>query len=411
MTSLYPRYLLPKVHEALQYSPVVLIQGPRQCGKTTLARQVGEAEGHDYISFDNEVHLTRALEDPMGFVADLPEKVILDEVQRVPGLFRSLKLAVDNDRRPGRFILTGSANMLLIPRLSDSLAGRMSILKLRPLAQAEIAGQQSHFLDTLFDAKPRVAGSGKRLGAKLAERIVAGGYPEPLGRPERWRTTWYRDYLDTLVQRDIADMEDIRKLPVLSQLVEVAADQTAQLLNISRLTAPFQISISTIREYTAHLSRVFLLEELRPWHSSQLKRLVKTPKLHFADTGLACALLGLNAERLWADRQRLGQMLETFVFGELQKQASWQEELITFSHYRDTDQMEVDMVLESRGRLVGIEVKSASTITKADFKGLRKLQKAAGPRFAAGILLYDGDTAGSFGPGLHIAPLSTLWGD
>lgn len=407
---LHPRFLLPRLTEALADTPVVLIHGPRQCGKTTLACQVGDAAGYAYISFDDDVRRASAQADPVGFVADLPEKVVLDEVQRVPELFTSLKAAVDRDRRPGRFILTGSANVLLVPKLADSLAGRMEILRLHTLTQAELSGQPPGFLTALFGTgfKPI---AGRRLGRELAERVAAGGYPAALARTTpRRRAAWYRDYTDTLVQRDVRDLARISALDALPRLLTLAAGQTARLLNVADLAAPFQLSRPTIRDYITLLQRIFLLEELPPWHNNRLSRLIKTPKLHVSDTGLACALLGVDAGTLWEDRTLLGQLLETFVYQELYRQASWQEERVTFYHFRDKDGTEVDVVLERDGRLVaGIEIKAASTVTAADFKGLRKLKDAVGTHFAAGVLLYDGASLAPFGDGLFAVPISLLW--
>lgn len=406
----HPRFVLPRLTEALADTPVVLIHGPRQCGKTTLARAVGDAAGYAYISFDDDVLRASAQTDPVGFVADLPEKAVLDEVQRVPELFTALKAAVDRDRRPGRFILTGSANVLLLPRLADSLAGRMEILRLHPLAQAELAGKQPGFLDSLFGDGFKV-GQQARMGKELAERIAAGGYPAALVRPSpRRRATWYRDYIETLVQRDVRDMARISALDVLPRLLTLAAGQTARLLNVADLASPFQLSRPTIRDYVTLLARVFLLEELPPWHSNRLSRLIKTPKLHLGDTGLACALLGADAAALWADRALLGQLLETFVFQELRRQASWREEPIAFHHFRDKDGVEVDIVLEHNGqRLAGVEIKAAATVTAGDFRGLCKLKESTGKRFAAGVVLYDGEATVPFGERLFAVPIRSLW--
>jgi hypothetical protein len=406
---LYPRFAELRLLEALADTPVVLIHGPRQCGKTTLAQVVGAREGHAYLNLDDDVTLAAATADPVGFVHDLPERVILDEVQHVPEIFTALKSAVDRRRTPGRFLLTGSANVLLLPRLSDSLAGRMEILRLHPLAQSELVGKKPHFLDTLFDrgfaTRPH-----ERLGRALAERVAAGGYPAALARgSERRRAAWYSDYVETLVQRDVRDLARIRSLDTLPRLLTMAAGQTANLVNISDLAGPFQVSRPTIREYVTLLTRVFLLEELPPWHSNRLKRLVKTPKLHLGDTGLACALLGLDADALWDDRVTLGQLLETFVYQELRRHASWHEHPIRFHHFRDKDMAEVDIVLERGGRVAGVEVKAAATVTAADFRGLRKLREAAAKRFAGGVVVYDGETSASFGDGLHAVPIRTLW--
>jgi predicted AAA+ superfamily ATPase len=407
---LYPRFAEPALLEALADSPVVLIHGPRQCGKTTLARRVGARAGYAYRSFDDPVTLAAAGADPVGFVADLPERCILDEVQRVPALFTSLKAAADRSRRPGRFLLTGSANVLFVPRLADSLAGRMAILRLHPLTQAELAGRRPTFLDALFAGRFPARPWG-RLGRELAERVVAGGYPAALARAKAGRrAAWYRDYAESLVQRDVRDLARIAALDALPRLLALAAGQTARLLNVSDLASPFQVSRPTIKDYVTLLERVFLLEQLAPWHSNRLSRLVKTPKLHVGDTGLAAALLGLDAESLAADRGTLGPLLETFVYQELRRQAAWRGDDIRFHHFRDKDGAEVDIVLERGGRTVaGIEVKAAATVTAADFRGLRKLKEAAGARFAAGVVVYDGEASVGFGEALHAVPVRALW--
>lgn len=408
--SLHPRFMQPRLSEALGDSPVVLVHGPRQCGKTTLARTVGDAAGFSYLSFDDDVLRASAQTDPMSFVADLPGKTVLDEIQRVPELFTALKASIDRDRKPGRLILTGSANVLLLPKLADSLAGRMEILRLHPLSQAELAGRQPDFLDALFGegfkGKPKA-----RLGAVLVDRIAAGAYPAALARPaSRRRAAWYRDYIETLVQRDVRDVRRINSLDALPRLLAAAAGQTARLLNVSDLAAPFQLSRPTIRDYVTLLARIFLLEELPPWHTNRLSRLIKTPKLHLGDTGLACALLGVDADALAADRSMLGPLLETFIFQELRKQVSWREEPIVFHHFRDKEGVEVDIVLEgSRQRVAGIEIKASATVTAADFKGLRKLQAASGKRFATGVVLYDGEATAPFGEQLFAVPVRRLW--
>jgi len=409
-TMLYPRFALPRLQEALADTPVVLIHGPRQCGKTTLARQVGDAAGYTYVSFDDDVTLAAAKADPVGFVADLPEHTILDEVQRAPGLFTAIKTSVDRHRTPGRFLLTGSANVLLVPRLADSLAGRMEILRLYPLAQSELARTAPRFLEALFGARFLVRRT-ERLGVALAERIVAGGYPAALARASGpRRRAWYRDYVETLIQRDVRDLAKISALDMLPRLLQLAAGQTARLLNVADLAAPFQLSRPTIRDYVTLLERIFLLERLPPWHSNRLSRLVKTPKLHLGDTGLAAALHGHEAPALLKDRATLGALLETFVFQELRRQASWQAEAIAFHHFRDKDGAEVDIVLERGGHQVaGVEVKAAATVTAADFRGLRKLHNAARSRFAGGVVLYDGETSAGFGERLYAVPIRALW--
>ena len=340
-------------------------------------------------------------------------------MQRVPELFAAIKLSIDRDRRPGRFVLTGSANVLMVPGLADSLAGRMEVLRLHPLSQAELAepgrpGDRaqagSGFLDALFGDGFAVVSSG-RLGAQLRERIAAGGYPAALTRPPgRRRSRWYTDYLEAVAQRDVRDLARIARLEVMPRLLEAAAAHTGCLFNVSRLASPFQLSLPTIRAYLTLLERLFLLERLDPWHSNRLKRLVKTPKLHIGDTGLACALLGADPDTLRADRGLLGQLTETFVYQELKRQSGWYHSPLRFFHYRDKDGAEVDIVIErGAGPVAGIEVKAGATVTSADFRGLRKLASATGERFAAGVVLYDGEISASFGDRLRAVPIRRLW--
>jgi hypothetical protein len=409
--SIYRRSVEPQLRAALADSPVVLIHGPRQCGKTTLAQMVGEELGYRFVSFDDPGVRSVAIEDPMGFVADLPERVILDEVQHVPALFSTLKLLVDRDRVPGRFLLTGSTNVLLLPKLADSLAGRMEVVRLHPLSQAELCGSAPGFLDALF-ADELGAVSGGRLGSELVDRVVSGGYPAALERstPARARA-WYEGYIDTIVQRDVRHVRAVLRLDDLSRLLTLAAERTAQTLNVNALAAPFQLSRLTINQYLTVLERVFLLERLPPWHSTKLRRLIRSAKLHLGDTGLACALLDHDRETLACDRSALGPLVETFVFQELRRQASATHGSATFLHYRERDgAAEVDIVIERGARQVaGVEVKAGATITPADFKGLKKLRDATGARFAAGVVLYDGEQNLPFGPKLRAVPIRALW--
>jgi len=407
---LIPRLLAPLVKEALADSPAVLIHGPRQCGKSTLARMVGESDGYRYVSFDDDPVRAAAMTDPPGFVAELPNRVILDEVQRVPELFRAIKAEVDRQRTPGRFLLTGSANVLLVPALADSLAGRMAILRLHPLAQCEQERRTPRFLGALFAGRFRTK-LADRLGSELEERIVAGGYPEALARrTAQRRRAWYRDLVETQIQRDVRDLSRIRSLNTLPRLVALASSHTATLLNVSDLAAPFQLSRQTIHDHLALLEGVFLLHRLPPWHGNRLSRLVKTPKLHMGDTGVACTLQALSATVLRESREALGGLLETFVLQELRRQAAASEEPMEFFHYRDRDRYEVDIVVERGAHSVaGVEVKAAASVSERDLRGLRKLQKASGDRFAHGVVLYDGEATIPFDETFHAVPLRALW--
>jgi predicted AAA+ superfamily ATPase len=406
---LYPRFAEASLLRSLEDSPAVLLHGPRQCGKTTLAQMIGRARGYQYFTFDDDVVRATAQTDPAGFIAELPERAVLDEVQRVPRVFSALKVAIDRRRVPGRFILTGSTNVLLVPALADSLAGRMETVRLYPLSQCELAERRSGFIAALFEQDFSI-GTTERLGADLAARVVAGGYPAALARTsEAARARWYRGYLDAIVQRDVRSLARISALDAMPRLLELAAGQTARLINVSDLAGPFQLSRPTIREYVTLLERLFLVDELPAWHTNRLKRLVKTPKLHMGDSGFAAALLGTDAAALLAERELYGQLLETFAYAEIRKQASWGEEPVRISHYRDRHGVEADLVLEKGRRLAGIEVKASATVTASDFGGLRRLKEAVGERFAGGVVLYDGETCAPFGEGLYAVPIRRLW--
>ena len=396
--------------EALEDSPVVLIHGPRQCGKTTLALSIGVEKGYDYISFDDEEAFLAATQDPTAFINSLPPKVILDEIQRVPSLFRAIKRSVDRNRVSGRFLLTGSSNILLLPQLADSLAGRMEIFPLYPFSQSELMERRSGFLRHLFaaDFPTRSLPTAQE---DLLQRVLAGGYPALITRPTaRRRSNWFSSYIDTLIMRDLKDMSGVQSLREMPRLLQALSEQTAQLFNVSNLASPFKLSRTTIRDYISLLERIFLVEILPPWHSNKLNRLTKTPKVHVCDTGLACFVQGASMDTLANDRQAFGHILETFIYQELRRMASWQETPTRFFHFHTKDGVEVDIVLDRGAQgVAGIEVKAESSVHNSDFKGLRQLRMAAGKRFKAGVVLYDGEMCASFGEGMFAIPIRMLW--
>jgi predicted AAA+ superfamily ATPase len=408
-TKLYRRLAEPTLVAALADTPAVLIHGPRQCGKTTLALQVGQRRKYRYYTFDDAATLAAARADITGFVARLERRAILDEVQRVPELFAALKPVIDANRSAVRLILTGSSNVLLVPQLSDSLAGRIEILRLYPLSQVELGRARATFLHTLFSNAQNFSHSG-RLGKELTERIVRGGYPMVQKRTSRRREAWYTNYVETLIQRDVRDISHVSSVDAISKLLTLAAGQTARLANLSELASAFELSRPTIRAYLALIERLFLIEYLPPWFSNRAKRLIKTPKLHFSDTGLACNLLRCSAAELDSQRELLGQLLETFVFGEVEKQASAHPERVTLHHLRDKDGYEVDLVLQAGTRFAGIEIKAASSVGESDFRGLKRLRELLGTRFHGGIVLYDGEHVLPFGERMLAVPVSALWG-
>ena len=411
MGSFYPRHAESPLMNALRDSPVTLIHGPRQSGKTTLAHMVCDSLGFEYFSFDEDVVRNAARSDPTGFIANLSTPVILDEVQRAPEMFTALKLEVDSDRRPGRFVLTGSTNVMRAPGLLDSLAGRMDVIQLRPLAQSEIERVSPSFIDDLF------AGNFdgrwvKTAASAITPRIVAGGFPPSLARSTtQGRASWYFNYVDALLQRDLVDASRIRHPDSLPRLLSAAAAQTASLFNATKLASRLSISRPTVEEYIRLLETGFLLDRLPPWSSNRLSRIVKTPKLHLTDTGLCCALLGIDSHiALSRDRTLFGRLLETFVYQELRRQSVVHGRMLTFYHYRDRKGDEVDIVME-RGTLevAGVEVKGSRTVNASDFRGLRKLREAAGDRFTNGVVLYDGDRFLSYGERLYALPIRMLW--
>ena len=320
----YPRLVAPRLREALADTPAVLIHGPRQAGKTTLARLVGEPTGYRYLSFDDEAVLAAARRDPVGFVDGLPARAILDEVQRVPEIFTSLKAAIDARRSAGRFILTGSANVLLVPRLAESLAGRMGLLRLHPLSRsANWSGTPPRFIDALFAGrfKTRVF---ERLGSGLAARVVAGGYPAALARrAAARRAAWYRDYVETQVQRDVRDLSRIHSLDALPRLLAVAAGHTAQPDQRSRprLALPADAADDPRLRHAAG-ARVPARATARLAHQPAEPAGQASQAAHGRHRASPARCSASTRKRSQADRTLLGPLLETFVFQELRRQAS-----------------------------------------------------------------------------------------
>ena len=406
---LFPRFAVEQVTTALKDTPVVMVTGPRQCGKTTLVRDL-VAGRREFITMDDDTVLAAARTDPVGLVRSLDQATI-DEVQRVPDLLRAIKKSVDNDRRAGRFLLTGSANTLTLPRVSESLAGRMEIVNLLPLSRTEIQSTKPNFLQAAFGGQLRKP-LDSLIGEDLVHVVLTGGYPEMLRRaaPKR-RQTWARDYIRAIVQRDVREVADVEKLDQMPRLVQVLAHHSGQLTNFTQIGGQVGFDDKTTRKYVGILEQLFLVRRIEPWFQNQLKRLVKTPKLHFLDSGLLGTLLGATAERIEKDRSIFGPLLETFVFSEILKQASWWDENCALYHYRDKDQDEVDLVIEAgSGALVGIEVKASATVNAGDFRGLRKLAQTCGDNFKLGVVLYDSEKIVPFGDHLRAAPISCLWG-
>ncbi|URI16142.1 ATP-binding protein [Brevundimonas albigilva] len=406
---MYERLIERRADEALSDTPVVLIVGPRRAGKTTLVRKMGEA-GRTYITLDDQTVLDAAQSDPAGFIRGL-DQAIIDEIQRAPELLLAIKKTVDEDYRPGRFLLTGSANVPTLPRVADSLAGRMETIRMLPLAQAEITGRPPTFLERLFDGKLK-ADKQAILGDDLVELVLKGGFPEAISREtERRRQDWARSYLTSVLTRDLRDIADIEKLTELPKFVRLVAEHSGQLVNNSQFGSSIDVSHKTAQRYIALLEQVFLVTTLKPWFTNALKRIAKTPKIHFLDSGLLATTRGLSFERVKADRGVFGTLLESFVFSEVLKLMAASDLRATPYHFRDQQMHEVDIVLErDDGMIVGIEVKASATVKSSDFAGLRTLAEACKERFAYGVVLYDSADFVPFGDRLAAAPLSSLWG-
>lgn len=408
-TPLYPRWIEPRVAEAMADTPVVLLAGPRQAGKTTLVRQLAANELR-YLTLDDELTLLSARADPVGMIRSL-DRAVIDEIQRAPQLLLAIKKSVDEDRRPGRFLLTGSANLMALPTVADSLAGRMETLSLLPLSQSEIERQSANWLDGVFKGQIPKPGTTAH-GSDLVERVLRGGYPEAVSRPtSKRRVAWARQYIDAIIQRDVRDVSGIEKLDQLPRLLRALAQTAGQLCNYTQLAGQVGLDGKTASRYVAVFEQMYLLRRVEVWARNRLNRVIKTPKLQFIDSGLLASLLELTTDEVAQDRTRFGNVLETFVYAELLKHTTTADGNYHLMYYRDIDQFEVDLVIENAaGHLVGVEVKAAATVKESDLRGLKKWSKLAGDRFKMGIVLYDGNEIMPIGDNLWAAPLSTLWG-
>ncbi len=363
------------------------------------------------MTFDRAADRAAAEADPDGFVDALPPRVILDEVQRVPAIFPAIKRAVDEDRRPGRFLLTGSANPLLVPAISESLTGRMEMLTLRPFSQGELLGRREVFVDAVVREgtfKLRASGVTWR---ELVPRIVRGGFPEAVTRRDAdRRRQWFESYITSTIEKDIRDLANIQRLREMPRILGLAAARATATLNLSDLARDAQLPLTTLQRLWALLEATFVIGAVPAWSANLTSRIVKSPKLTMPDTGLLCHLLGIDAARLAEDGAMAGPVLETFVVSELSKQIEWSASRPSLFHFRTHKQQEVDIVLETRsGAVVGIEVKKTASPSLSDFAGLRILKEAAGPRFVRGVLLCMVPEPVAFGPDLFAYPVAALW--
>lgn len=411
---MHPRHIASLLADALSDTPVVLINGARQSGKSTLVQSLADPAGaaRQYLTLDDAVVLNAAKSDPAGFINGLQGAATLDEVQRVPELFLAIKAAVDRQRTPGQFLLTGSADVLLLPGIADSLAGRMEVLSLWPLSSAELADSAAlNRADILFQ------GDWSRLMVlpcerdELIARLLAGGFPDAVARTsQRRRESWFAAYIQAVLQRDVRDLANIEQLTAIPNLLHLLATRSATLLNFAELSRTAAIAQSTLKRYFALLEMLFLVVRLPSWERNPGKRLVKAPKVFLPDSGLLNHLIAATPESLSARPGLPGGLVETFVLSELLKHVAFSGLRLTLWHYRTQSNIEVDFILENRlGQITGIEVKASATVDSKDFKGLRHLQETEPAIFQRGIVLYAGREVVPFGEKLWAVPLSVWW--
>ncbi|MFA7239067.1 MAG: ATP-binding protein [Sulfuricellaceae bacterium] len=410
---MYTRHILPLLNEALADTPVVLLNGARQTGKSTLTQSLSAENGRRYLTLDDHVTLAAAKGDPDGFIAGFNgSSVTLDEVPRVPELFLAIKASVDRDRVSGRFLLTGSANVLLLPGIADSLAGRMEILSLWPLSNAEIAGVPTvNLVDWLFDGSMNALTISPCDRAQLIEKLLCGGYPEVVSRNSpRRRAAWFNSYLQAIMQRDVRDLAHVEQLTEIPNLIKLLSTRSASLLNFAEISRSSGLPQTTLKRYFSLLETLFLVYRLPAWERNLGKRLVKAPKVFLPDSGMLAHLVELSAERLTLEAGLPGSLIETFVLSELLKHLAFSERQLTLWHYRTQSNIEVDFILENRlGKLTGIEVKASHSVGSKDFNGLRHLKETEPQFFQRGIVLYSGREVVPFAADLFAVPLSMWW--
>ncbi len=399
-----------QIEEALSDTRVVLLNGARQSGKSTLIRVVAGERATKRRDLDVPEDRDAALTDPMDFVKS-DKLMIIDEIQRAPELLLAIKATVDADPRPGQFLLSGSARVLGLRALPDALPGRMETVELWPFSQGEIDGEPDGFIDAAFALGPELEHDSDLTRADYAARVVRGGMPEAVARENpRRRGRFLDSYVQTLIDRDVRQLSEIGRVPQLRSLVSLLAARSATIPASGKLQSELAISQPTVARYLHLLEEVFLIKQIPGWSRNLGTRATQAPKMIFVDSGIAAQQLALDAHSLLRPDAPFGQLLEGFVLSELARQLTWSDQLAELYHYRDHSKVEVDAVLENRrGRVVGIEVKASSAVRTDDFRGLRRLAERLGDNFVAGYVLYTGTTTLPFGDRLRAVPISALW--
>lgn len=403
------RHATVPVRDALSDTRVVLVNGARQSGKSTLVQLIGNDMGATWLTLDSAEVREAAVFDPATFVRR-PGLTIIDEIQREPGLLLAIKETVDADPAPGRFLLTGSARVLGLRDVPDALPGRMETIELWPLSQGEIDGSPDGFIDAVFSRGPELEVTSGLSKADYVDRLVRGGFPEAVAREGRRRERFFDSYVDTLIERDVMELAEIQRLPQMRALVRLLAARSGQVLVPAHLGDELSLPQTTITRYLALLEEVFLIRRIPAWSSNLSKRATATPKLAFVDSGIAANVLGQTADHLLEIGAPLGGLLEAFASMEVARQLTWCTQRAELHHYRTRDQVEVDMVLENRqGDVVAVEVKASATVTAGDFAGIRHLDALLGDRLRLGVVLHTGGNTLPFGPKYRALPLSSLW--
>lgn len=405
-----PRRAAAQVNTALSDTRVVLISGARQAGKSTLVRVVAGDRLAERRDLDRAQDRAAAVSDPVGFV-DSPDLLVIDEIQRVPELLLAIKSSVDEDPRPGRYLLTGSSRLFGMVDAPDALPGRMETVELWPFSQGEIDSEPDGFIDALFTLGAGLRHESTLSRADYAARIVRGGLPEAVVRTDsRRRERFFDAYVQALIDRDVRQLSDIQRKGELRTLVRLLASRSGTIVAAGALESTLGLSRPTIARYLQALDEIFLVKRIPGWSRNLGTRATAAPKLIFVDSGIAAHEVAFDARALLRPGAPFGPLLEAFVLSELARQLTWSNHLADLYHYRDHNKFEVDAVLETRrGQVVGVEVKAASTVGLDDFRALRRLADRLGDDFVAGVVLYTGTSTLPFGDKLRAMPVSALW--
>ena len=414
-----PRFIRPTLLETLEVSPVVFLNGARQAGKSTLVLNNLSEIGKNgveavYITFDNVTQMAAAASAPEAFLSVYENTLVLDEVQMVPEIFRALKAKIDTlrlENKPasnGRYLLTGSANILALPQLAEALVGRMNVLTLYPFCTAETTGGKGTGLDRIFSMN--FSGMDSR-NISLTEAIKASTYPEIFDKEDKEINTWFDGYISTILQRDVKMLADLEKISLLPSLLRVLASRAGNLINDADLSRDVGLNAVTGKFYRNILKMMFLTIDVPPWYRNIGKRLVKSSKGYLVDTLFLCYVLGLKLEDLVKNRPDLfGHVLENYVVMELTKLLSFNDSKAKLYHFRTSDGKEVDFVLEKPdGNLWAIEVKNSDSVSAKDFNGVKLFAELTGRNFQGGIVLYSGKDVVPFGENLWAVPHYLLW--